>query len=83
MLLTFAGTFFILNSRSLGPNGGPCLNSGFPNRRYTTRNPRIFDVSESHLITIRLSSLYASRTMTSSAVVGATPNELDADDRGS
>ena len=66
------------NSRSLGPNGGPCLNSGFPKRRYTTRKPRMFDVSESHLITIRLSSLYASRTITSSAAdKEAAPSELE------
>ena len=76
-MLTLAGTFLILNSRSLGPNGGPCLNSGFPNSRYTTRKPRMFDVSESHLITMRLSSLYASRTITSSTDVEATPSEFE------
>ena len=74
---TFAGTFLILNSLSLGPKGGPCLNSGFPNKRYTTRKPRMLEVSESHLITIRLSSLYASRTITSSIFEGAIPFEED------
>lgn len=42
------GTFLILNSRSLASSGGPCLKLLSANRRYTTRKPRIFVVSESH-----------------------------------
>ena len=54
------------NSLSLGANGGPCLNSGLPKSLYTTLKPRMLVVSDSHLITMWLSSLKASRTMTSS-----------------
>lgn len=49
------GTFFILNSRSLASSGGPCLNVLSPNKRYTTRKPRIFAVSESHCMMTELS----------------------------
>lgn len=47
-LFTWYGTFLILNSRSLVSRGGPCLNVRSPKSLYTTRNPKIFAVSESH-----------------------------------